>query len=65
MYDIKDKYIEFPGTADHLYNKNTQLYKDLVKLSKQKWDLVLTHNENGEYKNTHHIAVHHMVKKNI
>ncbi len=63
MYDIKDKYIELPATADHLYNKNTQLYKDLVKLSKQKWDLVLTHNENGEYKNTHHIAVHHMVKK--
>ena len=25
MYDIKDKYIEFPATADHLYNKNTLL----------------------------------------
>ena len=64
MFNIKDVYTEDQDKADKTFNnKSTPLYKNLLKLSKQKWDLVLTHNHLGEYGHAHHIAVHNLVKK--
>ena len=63
MFNIKDVYTEDQDKADKTFNnKTTPLYKNLLKLSKQKWDLVLTHNHLGEYGHSHHIAVHNLVK---
>ena len=62
-FNIKDVYTEDQNKADKTFSvKSSPLYKHLSKLSKQKWDLVLTHNEIGEYGHAHHIAVHKLVK---
>lgn len=62
-FNIKDEYTEDQELADATFmNKSSPLYKHLLKLSKQKWDLVLTHNNKGEYGHAHHIAVHNLVK---
>ena len=62
-FNIKDVYTEDQNKADKEFNnKSTELYKHLSKLSKKKWDLVLTHNDIGEYGHAHHIAVHKLVK---
>jgi mannosyltransferase OCH1-like enzyme len=63
MFDIEDEAIDEQKIADQLFlNKTTLLYKYLQKLNKQKWNLVLTHSKSGEYLNTHHIAIHKLVK---
>lgn len=64
MFNITDVYTEDQDKADKTFNnKTTAFYKNLLKLSKQKWDLVLTHNNLGEYGHAHHIALHNLVKK--
>lgn len=60
MYNCKD---EFDDDKDYI--SNCYLDKVLKKLSKQKWDLVLTHNKDGEYGHIQHKQVHHLVKKHF
>ena len=62
MFDVKDQYTENPNVADKLYD-GSLFDKFLKKLSSKPWNLVLTHNESGEYGHEHHRKVHRLVKK--
>jgi len=67
----KDKYImlDYP---DKIYNKRSNwdenIEKEIVKdvktlLEYKNWDLVVTHNKNGEYGHQHHKSTHKFVTK--
>ena len=62
MFDVKDEYTENPKVADKLYD-GTLFDKFIKKLSTKTWNVVLTHNESGEYGHEHHSKVHRLVKK--
>jgi len=62
MYDVKDEYTDDEERADELFD-DSLFEKGLQELSKHKWSLVLTHNEEGEYGHEHHRKVHRMVSK--
>lgn len=62
MFDVNDEYTENPKVADKLYDGSI-FDKFLKKLSTKSWNLVLTHNESGEYGHEHHKKVHRLVKK--
>jgi len=56
MFDVKD----VENEEDYYHS---EFEKELKKISKYKWKLVLTHNEKGEYGHLHHQTVHSLVKK--
>ena len=62
MFDVNDEYTEDPKVADKLYD-GTLFDKFIKKLSKKSWNLVLSHNDSGEYGHEHHKKVHRLVKK--
>ena len=60
IFDVKDKYTEKMAVARKLYT-NTDFEKRLKELAAKKWDVVVTHNANGEYGHAHHKTVHLMM----
>ena len=62
MFDVKDEYTENPKVADKLYD-GSLFEKFIKKLSTKSWNLVLSHNDGGEYGHEHHKKVHRLVKK--
>ena len=64
IFDIKDVYTEDAVFSDSLFfDTGKPFYKFLQKLSKEKWELVLTHNADGEYGHEHHKSIHKLVTK--
>lgn len=60
--NVKDVYSNDYNDIKNNY-ENSEFKKELIKLKKRKWKLVLTHNDVGEYGHTGHIAVNKLVNR--
>jgi len=62
MYDVKDEYTEDEDESDAQFY-NTPFEDGIKELSRHRWNLVLTHNAQGEYGHEHHRTIYRLVKK--